>query len=119
MSTSSHFHLTLTKKLLIFREYASGGELLDHILAKGKLSEDEARRYFRQLISAIEHCHTAHVVHRDLKLENLLRNADNELLLSDFGLGRTFRNEDEDLMMVRNIFLSLTTLLTTRLALFL
>ena len=58
------------------------------------MTESEARKYFRQLISALDHCHLANVVHRDLKLENMLLNAHRDLLLSDFGLGRVF-SEDE------------------------
>lgn len=86
----------------MYREYAAGGELLDHITSRGRLSEAEARKYFRQLISAMDHCHLANVVHRDLKLENLLLNSENNLLLSDFGLGRTFRSDEEELMKVKN-----------------
>lgn len=82
----------------VVMEYASGGELLDHLTSKGKLNEKEARKYFRQLVSAMDHCHLANVVHRDLKLENLLLNASNDLLISDFGLGRTFSNDKTDLM---------------------
>ena len=79
---------------LIVREYAPGGELINYIASKGHLTEREARKYFRQMISALDHCHTANVVHRDLKLENLLLDANRDLLISDFGLGRTFK-EDE------------------------
>ncbi|KAJ1550434.1 Protein kinase, partial [Nowakowskiella sp. JEL0078] len=82
----------------VVMEYASGGELIDYIVAKGNLSEKEARRFFRQMISALDHCHLANVVHRDLKLENLLLNNERNLLISDFGLGRTFDSETEDFM---------------------
>ncbi|KAJ3393498.1 hypothetical protein HDU92_007694 [Lobulomyces angularis] len=83
---------------LVVMEYASGGELLDLLTSKGKLTEKEARKYFRQLISAVDHCHLANIVHRDIKLENLLLDNENNLLLSDFGLGRTFENDTTDLM---------------------
>jgi serine/threonine protein kinase len=78
------------------REYASGGEMIDYLVTRKRLSEIEARKFFRQLVSALDHCHSAHVVHRDLKLENLLLSADKNLLISDFGLGRTFRPVGED-----------------------
>lgn len=77
----------------IYREYAAGGELINYIANKGHLSEKEARLFFRQMISAIDHCHSANVVHRDLKLENLLLSSDRTLLISDFGLGRTFKED--------------------------
>ncbi|KAJ1515000.1 SIK kinase 3 [Coelomomyces lativittatus] len=81
----------------IIMDYAAGGEFVDYLASKGRLTEAEARHYFRQLVSAVHHCHSANLVHRDLKLENLLLTHHQELLLSDFGLGRTFYKK-EDLM---------------------
>ncbi|KAI8844523.1 kinase-like domain-containing protein, partial [Chytriomyces cf. hyalinus JEL632] len=74
----------------VVMEYASGGELIEYIAARNYLSEREARKFFRQIISAMDHCHLASVVHRDLKLENLLLNDTKDILISDFGLGRTY-----------------------------
>ncbi|KAJ3259039.1 Serine/threonine-protein kinase par-1 [Chytriomyces hyalinus] len=74
----------------VVMEYASGGELIEYIAARNYLSEREARKFFRQIISAMDHCHLASVVHRDLKLENLLLNDNKDILISDFGLGRTY-----------------------------
>ncbi|KAJ3177047.1 Map microtubule affinity-regulating kinase [Gaertneriomyces sp. JEL0708] len=82
----------------VVMEYAQGGELIEYIASRGHLTEKEARRCFRQIISAMDHCHMANVVHRDLKLENLLLNAERNILISDFGLGRTFQNDSEELM---------------------
>ncbi|KAJ3341274.1 MAP microtubule affinity-regulating kinase 1 [Gonapodya sp. JEL0774] len=82
----------------VVMEYAPGGELIDYIASRKHLSEKEARRFFRQIISAMDHCHSANVVHRDLKLENLLLSADRNILISDFGLGRTFNSEADDYM---------------------
>jgi len=83
---------------LIVMEYAPGGELIDYILTKKHLNETEARKFFRQIISAIDHCHMANVVHRDLKLENLLLSKDKNILITDFGLGRTFDGSTKDYM---------------------
>ncbi|XP_015695094.1 CBL-interacting protein kinase 3 isoform X1 [Oryza brachyantha] len=52
----------------------------------GRLKEDEARRYFQQLINAVDYCHSRGVYHRDLKLENLLLDTAGNLKVSDFGL---------------------------------
>ncbi|KAJ3093874.1 Map microtubule affinity-regulating kinase, partial [Phlyctochytrium planicorne] len=82
----------------VVMEYAAGGELIDYIAARDYLSEREARRLFRQIISAMDHCHMANVVHRDLKLENLLLTEQKNILISDFGLGRTFLNDRDDYM---------------------
>ncbi|KAF7801249.1 CBL-interacting serine/threonine-protein kinase 23 [Senna tora] len=54
--------------------------------SKGRLKEDEARKYFQQLICAVDYCHSRGVFHRDLKPENLLLDASGVLKVSDFGL---------------------------------
>ncbi|KAJ3018893.1 UNVERIFIED_CONTAM: Serine/threonine-protein kinase par-1 [Siphonaria sp. JEL0065] len=80
----------------VVMEYAAGGELIEYIAARNYLSEREARKFFRQIISAMDHCHMASVVHRDLKLENLLLNDNRDILISDFGLGRTYNPEVQE-----------------------
>ncbi|XP_010519611.1 PREDICTED: CBL-interacting serine/threonine-protein kinase 5-like [Tarenaya hassleriana] len=72
-------------KIFFVMEYVRGGELFAKI-AKGKLAEDVARRYFQQLISAVDFCHSRGVSHRDLKPENLLLDENGDLKVSDFGL---------------------------------
>ena len=56
------------------------------MVKRGKLSEQEACKFFRQLISAISYCHQRRVCHRDLKLENILLDRQNNLKIIDFGL---------------------------------
>ena len=46
--------------------------VVDYLVAKGRMPEDEAKRVFRQIVSAVSYCHSQGVVHRDLKAENLL-----------------------------------------------
>jgi len=53
-------------------EYLEGGTLLDYVKSKQRLSEDEARGFFSQIVDAISHCHANKVIHCDLKLENIL-----------------------------------------------
>ncbi|NXG12217.1 HUNK kinase, partial [Sakesphorus luctuosus] len=67
-------------------ELCPGGNLMHKIYEKKRLEEHEARKYIRQLILAVEHLHRAGVVHRDLKIENLLLDEDNNIKLIDFGL---------------------------------
>ncbi|EHA8590347.1 putative CBL-interacting protein kinase 24 [Cocos nucifera] len=57
-----------------------------HEVHQGKLHEDESRRYFQQLIDAVDYCHSKGVYHRDLKPENLLLDSRGNLKVSDFGL---------------------------------
>ncbi|KAM7255719.1 hypothetical protein ACFE04_008617 [Oxalis oulophora] len=75
-----------TKTNIFFvMEYVRGGELFAKV-AKGKLKEDLARKYFQQLITALDYCHSRGVSHRDLKPENLLLDHNGDLKISDFGL---------------------------------
>ncbi|OIW02790.1 hypothetical protein TanjilG_29566 [Lupinus angustifolius] len=73
-------------KIFIVLEFVTGGELFDKIVNHGRMSENEARRYFQQLINAVDYCHSRGVYHRDLKPENLLLDTYGNLKVSDFGL---------------------------------
>ncbi|XP_065849434.1 CBL-interacting serine/threonine-protein kinase 5-like [Euphorbia lathyris] len=77
--------LATKTKIFVIIEYVKGGELFAKV-ARGKLKEDAARKYFQQLISAIDFCHSRGVSHRDLKPENLLLDENEDLKISDFGL---------------------------------
>jgi 5'-AMP-activated protein kinase catalytic alpha subunit len=72
-------------KIFFIMEYVRGGELFAKV-ARGRLKEDYARKYFQQLISAVDFCHSRGVSHRDLKPENLLLDENGNLKVSDFGL---------------------------------
>mmetsp|Transcript_7072 Transcript_7072/g.18257 ORF Transcript_7072/g.18257 Transcript_7072/m.18257 type:complete len:344 (-) Transcript_7072:315-1346(-) len=79
--------------LVIMMEFASGGELFQHIQQKGRIAEREARYFFQQLICGVAYCHRVGVCHRDLKLENaLLHREDNGALrvkICDFGYSKS------------------------------
>ena len=81
-----HEVLATKTKIYLVMEFAAGGELFEKVASGGRLAEDVARKYFRQLISAVKHCHSGGVYHRDLKLDNLLIDEDGNLKVSDFGL---------------------------------
>ncbi|KAI4300025.1 hypothetical protein L6164_033444 [Bauhinia variegata] len=83
-------------KIYIVMEYVMGGELFDKIASKGRLKEDEARKYFQQLICAVDYCHSRGVFHRDLKPENLLLDSNGVLKVSDFGLSALPQQVRED-----------------------
>ncbi|KAJ9691073.1 hypothetical protein PVL29_013311 [Vitis rotundifolia] len=83
-------------KIYIVLEFVTGGELFDKIASKGRLKEDEARKYFQQLINAVDYCHSRCVFHRDLKPENLLLDANGVLKVSDFGLSALPQQVRED-----------------------
>lgn len=75
-----------SNKIFMVLEYCPGGELFDYIVAKDRLKEDEARMFFRQIVSAVAYIHHKGYAHRDLKPENLLLDEDQSLKLIDFGL---------------------------------
>jgi len=83
-------------KIYFVLEYAKGGELFNKIAKGGKLSEDAARKYFHQLISAVDYCHSRGVYHRDLKPENLLLDENENLKVSDFGLSTLAESKRQD-----------------------
>ncbi|KAL6888474.1 hypothetical protein ACP4OV_009500 [Aristida adscensionis] len=87
--------LASKSKIYFVLEYAKGGELFNKI-SKGKFTEDVARRYFHQLIGAVDYCHSRGVYHRDLKPENLLLDDNGILKVSDFGLSALAESKRQD-----------------------
>ncbi|KAF6730302.1 Serine/threonine-protein kinase SIK2 [Oryzias melastigma] len=86
-----------TKDMLyIVTEYAKNGEMFDYLTSNGRMSEDEARKKFWQILTAVDYCHRHHIVHRDLKTENLLLDSNMNIKLADFGFGN-FYNAGEPL----------------------
>jgi len=78
-----------TRKHVIM-EYASGGDLCHYVREKKRLSEGESARLFMQITDALSYCHRRGVVHRDVKLDNLLLDAFGNVKLADFGFSVTF-----------------------------
>ncbi|XP_065171466.1 testis-specific serine/threonine-protein kinase 3-like isoform X2 [Atheta coriaria] len=79
-----------THRVYIVMEYADNGSLLDIIRKESYIPEGRARRWFRQLVEAIEYCHDRGVVHRDIKCENLLMDGNMNIKVSDFGFARSY-----------------------------
>ncbi|XP_055388183.1 testis-specific serine/threonine-protein kinase 4-like [Condylostylus longicornis] len=77
-----------TEKVYIIMQLAVNGSLLDLIRKEKQLNDNKARKYFQQLINALEYCHSKGVVHRDIKCENLLFDENMNLRLIDFGFAR-------------------------------
>lgn len=82
-------------KIYFAMEYVRGGELFNKV-AKGKLKEDVARKYFQQLVGAVDYCHSRGVYHRDIKPENLLVDENGNLKVSDFGLSALWESRGQD-----------------------
>ena len=77
--------------MFLVTEYAQGGELFDYIVSKKRLKEDEACKFFQEILSGIEYMHELNIVHRDLKPENLLLDNDQSIKIIDFGLSNMYR----------------------------
>ncbi|RCI07316.1 hypothetical protein CU098_001492 [Rhizopus stolonifer] len=79
-------------------EYASGGELFEYILAHRYLKERDAKKFFAQLISSVQYMHKCKIVHRDLKLENVLIDKNRNIIVTDFGFANQFSTAADDMM---------------------
>ncbi|CAI4219424.1 unnamed protein product [Parascedosporium putredinis] len=64
--------------------------MLDYIISHGKLKEKQARKFSRQIASALDYCHRNSIVHRDLKIENILISKTGDIKIIDFGLSNLF-----------------------------
>lgn len=95
--TLHHPHVTQMYEVIatensiwIVAELCSGGELFDYLVEKGRIAEDEAKIIFGQLCLAVGYLHEKGIVHRDLKLENVLLDERCRVKLGDFGFTREF-----------------------------
>ena len=77
--------------LLMVMEYAGGGDLLQYVKKRRRLEEPEARRIFKQIVYGLAHCHCRSVLHRDIKLDNILLDQEGEIKLCDFGVSRIIK----------------------------
>ena len=75
------------EELYLILEYVPGGELFDYLVAHGRMKEKDARKHFRQIVSAVTYCHSMRIIHRDLKAENLLFDANMNIKVNRFNLG--------------------------------
>ena len=81
------------KNIYLVCELASGGELFDLLLVKGRMKERIAKQKFYQLCSAVSYCHRKYIVHRDLKAENILLDENENIKLADFGFANYYSND--------------------------
>jgi serine/threonine protein kinase len=73
---------------LIVIEFSSGGDLLSYVRKRRQLKEEIAKSVFKQIIEAIQYCHSKRILHRDIKLDNILLNIDGGVKICDFGVSK-------------------------------
>ena len=76
------------KHFLLVMEYADGGDLLQYVKKRQHLDEEAAKRIFKQVVHGIAHCHCRSVLHRDIKLDNILMDEEGGIKICDFGVSR-------------------------------
>lgn len=81
---------TMSNHFYMLFEYVSGGQLLDYIIQHGSLREHHARTFARGVASALQYLHANNIVHRDLKIENIMISTSGEIKIIDFGLSNLF-----------------------------
>ncbi|KAK9333287.1 kinase-like domain-containing protein [Lipomyces starkeyi] len=82
--------MVMTHHYYMIFEYVNGGQMLDYIISHGRLKEKQARKFARQIVSALDYCHHNSVVHRDLKIENILISKSGDIKIIDFGLSNLY-----------------------------
>ena len=86
--------LQTPRHIFIIMEYCEGKDLLDYILTKNKLSEEESLKFFQQLINALFYLHSQNIAHRDIKIDNMLLDRNRDLKLVDFGLSTKYPDDN-------------------------
>ncbi len=81
--------------ILIIMENISGGDLLTYVKKRTKLNEKTSKFIFKQLITSIKYIHSKNIIHRDIKLDNILIDLNNNIKLCDFGVGKYYNNNND------------------------
>ena len=82
-----------SKHLLIVMEYSNDGDLLKYVKTNGKIPEEKARFFFKNIAIGLAHIHTRSVLHRDIKLDNILLDTDGGVKLCDFGVSKILKKD--------------------------
>jgi len=83
-----HYSFQTPDKLFFVMDYINGGELFFHLQRDKRFSEDRVRYYAAEIVSGLDYLHSAGVIYRDLKPENLLLTREGHIVMTDFGLSK-------------------------------
>lgn len=86
---------TLVQRLYVIMQFAENGSILDLIHKEKRLPEARACHFFRQIVAAVEYCHSQGICHRDIKCENILLDSNMNVKLIDFGFARSFKKSSK------------------------
>ena len=76
-------------------ELCGGRDLLNYVRKRRKLKEDVAKHIFRQVVNGLNYCHAKGIVHRDIKLDNLLLDSNGNVKICDFGVSKHLSDAQE------------------------
>lgn len=85
-------HFETDNHVIFVMELAAGGDLLNYVRKRRKLSENTAKVIFKQILKGLEHCHANNVLHRDIKLDNILLDSRGEVKIGDFGVSKIVKD---------------------------
>ena len=81
-----------SKHILFVIELCSGGDLLNYVRKRRRLKENIAKFVFKQILDGLNYCHSKNILHRDIKLDNILLNSEGEIKIGDFGVSKVVKN---------------------------
>lgn len=76
-------------------EVCGGGDLLTYVRRRRKLKEDIAKFLFRQIVLGLQYIHSKGVLHRDIKLDNILLTSEGDVKICDFGVSKLIKNKSQ------------------------
>uniref|UniRef100_A0A1A9WHS5 non-specific serine/threonine protein kinase n=1 Tax=Glossina brevipalpis TaxID=37001 RepID=A0A1A9WHS5_9MUSC len=91
-----HYAFQTPYDLCLVLDYVSGGDLFMHLCNAKRFSNANVKFYIAELVLALEHLHKLNIIHRDIKLENILLDKQGHIVLTDFGLSKIFSFESDN-----------------------
>jgi serine/threonine protein kinase len=83
------------KHLLFVIELCAGGDLLNYVRRRRRLKEDVAKCLFKQIIESLAYIHKKNILHRDIKLDNILLDSEGQVKICDFGVGKIVKKGEK------------------------